>query len=130
MGFRGGGVKLTPPQRILVFKYPSGDRVNNNKSCINQTLKNSTNKQNLIVKITLGICLIVQSWFMNLLTALEWIHLGLKVLSTRLKFTGKAGFSSYEQWEPKNSGTRRRLLWLNSWQWTWKFFRCKQTFYT
>ena len=23
MGFRGG-VKLTPPQRILVFKYPSG----------------------------------------------------------------------------------------------------------
>jgi len=26
MGFRGG-VKLTPPQRILVFKYPSGDRV-------------------------------------------------------------------------------------------------------
>ena len=22
-----GGVKLTPPQRILVFKYPSGDRV-------------------------------------------------------------------------------------------------------
>ena len=23
-----GGVKLTPPQRILVFKYPSGDRVN------------------------------------------------------------------------------------------------------
>ena len=28
MGFRGGGVKLTPPQRILVFKYPSRDRVN------------------------------------------------------------------------------------------------------
>ena len=28
MGFRGGGVKLIPPQRILVFKYPSGDRVN------------------------------------------------------------------------------------------------------
>ena len=27
MGFRGGGVKLTPPQRILVFKYPSRDRV-------------------------------------------------------------------------------------------------------
>ena len=23
MGFRGGGVKLTPPQRILVFKYPA-----------------------------------------------------------------------------------------------------------
>ena len=28
MGFRGG-VKVTPPQRILVFKYPSGDRVKN-----------------------------------------------------------------------------------------------------
>ena len=28
MGFRGGGAKLTPPQRILVFKYPSRDRVN------------------------------------------------------------------------------------------------------
>ena len=29
MGFRGGGVKLTPPpQHILVFKYPSRDRVN------------------------------------------------------------------------------------------------------
>jgi len=27
MGFRGGGGKLTPPQRILVFKYPSRDRV-------------------------------------------------------------------------------------------------------
>ena len=27
MGFRGG-VKLTPPQHILVFKYPSRDRVN------------------------------------------------------------------------------------------------------
>ena len=27
MGFRGGGVKLTPPQRILVFKYLSRDRV-------------------------------------------------------------------------------------------------------
>ena len=27
MGFRGGGVKLTPPQHILVFKYPSRDRV-------------------------------------------------------------------------------------------------------
>ena len=27
IGFRGGGVKLTPPQRILVFKYPSRDRV-------------------------------------------------------------------------------------------------------
>ena len=26
MGFRGG-VKLTPPQHILVFKYPSRDRV-------------------------------------------------------------------------------------------------------
>ena len=26
MGFRGG-VNLTPPQRILVFKYPSRDRV-------------------------------------------------------------------------------------------------------
>ena len=31
MGFRGGGVKLTPPQRILVFKYPSGDRVKDMK---------------------------------------------------------------------------------------------------
>ena len=30
MGFRGWGVKLTlpPPQRILVFKFPSRDRVN------------------------------------------------------------------------------------------------------
>ena len=27
MGFRGGG-QIDPPQRILVFKYPSGDRVN------------------------------------------------------------------------------------------------------
>jgi len=28
MGFREGGVKLTPPPRhILVFKYPSRDRV-------------------------------------------------------------------------------------------------------
>ena len=27
MGFRGGGVKLTPSQRILVFNYPSRDRV-------------------------------------------------------------------------------------------------------
>ena len=26
MGFRGGG-QIDPPQRILVFKYPSGDRV-------------------------------------------------------------------------------------------------------
>ena len=26
MGFRGG-IKLTPPQHILVFKYPSRDRV-------------------------------------------------------------------------------------------------------
>ena len=31
MGFRGG-VKLTPPQRILVFKYPSRDRVKGNVS--------------------------------------------------------------------------------------------------
>ena len=28
MGFREGGVTLTPPQHILVFKYPSRDRVN------------------------------------------------------------------------------------------------------
>ena len=28
MGFRGGG-QIDPPQRILVFKYPSGDRVKN-----------------------------------------------------------------------------------------------------
>ena len=27
MRFRGGG-QIDPPQRILVFKYPSGDRVN------------------------------------------------------------------------------------------------------
>jgi len=27
MGFRGGGQIDPPPQRILVFKYPSGDRV-------------------------------------------------------------------------------------------------------
>ncbi len=27
-GIQRGGVKLTPPQRILVLKYPSGDRVN------------------------------------------------------------------------------------------------------
>ena len=26
-GIKRGGVKLTPPQRILVFKYPSRDRV-------------------------------------------------------------------------------------------------------
>ena len=32
MGFRGGGGKLTPPQRILVFKYHSRDRVNNQDS--------------------------------------------------------------------------------------------------
>ena len=28
MGFRGGG-QIDPPQRILVLKYPGGDRVKN-----------------------------------------------------------------------------------------------------
>ena len=27
MGFRGGGGQIDPPQHILVFKYPSRDRV-------------------------------------------------------------------------------------------------------
>ena len=29
-----GGVKLTPPQHILVFKYPSRDRVKNTKRVV------------------------------------------------------------------------------------------------
>jgi len=33
MGFRGG-VKLTPPPHILVFKYPSRDRVKLEKSVL------------------------------------------------------------------------------------------------
>ena len=38
MGFRGGGVNLTPPQPILVFKYPSKDRVN--KIILSMEIKN------------------------------------------------------------------------------------------
>ena len=36
MGFKGG-VKLTPPQHILVFKYPSRDRVKiDNLKCVGE----------------------------------------------------------------------------------------------
>jgi len=30
MGFRGGGGQIDPPPHILVFKYPSRDRVKKN----------------------------------------------------------------------------------------------------
>ena len=43
MGFRGGG-QIDPPQRILVFKYPSGDRVNSlsRKKTINSLSRKKT----------------------------------------------------------------------------------------
>ena len=43
MGFRGG-VKLTPPQHILVFKYLSRDRVKKKKSTPQKTTKLATTK--------------------------------------------------------------------------------------
>ena len=56
MGFRGG-VKLTPPQRILVFKYPSGDRVKNTilRDCISKFKWSFVSRVVCIYTIYIGI---------------------------------------------------------------------------
>jgi len=49
MGFRGGG-QIDPPQRILVFKYPSGDRVKKieNTQCLTPCFDIKIKKKNLM----------------------------------------------------------------------------------